>query len=109
MIALGIMCLLVVGIALDLVAPLLPRYLVDDVLQGSPEASQEFKHEPIVLTEHIKMPCGIFTGKQRNPVASFQFVFASTGSHLRRPLGIIRFQRTLATCSAQYIPRHQPC
>jgi ATP-binding cassette subfamily B protein len=55
MIALGIMCLLVVGIALDLVAPLLTRYLVDDVLQGSPEASQEFQHEPIVLTKHIKM------------------------------------------------------
>ena len=55
MIALGIMCLLVVGITLDLVAPLLTRYLVDDVLQGSSEASQEFQHEPIVLTEHIKM------------------------------------------------------
>jgi len=53
--ALAVMGLLVVGIGLDLVAPQLTRYLVDNVLPGSKEAAQRFQSEPVVLHKHIMM------------------------------------------------------
>jgi ATP-binding cassette subfamily B protein len=55
MAALVVMGLLIVGIGLDLVAPQLTRYLVDNVLPGNREAAMKFQSEPIVLSTHIGM------------------------------------------------------
>lgn len=43
--AIGMMCLLIVGIGLDLVTPQLTRYLVDNVLPGSAQAAQQMQAE----------------------------------------------------------------
>ena len=53
--ALVVMALLIIGIALDLVAPRLTQYLVDNVLPGSPEAAKKLQTEPVIFSTHIKM------------------------------------------------------
>ncbi len=55
MAALLVMGLLIFGISLDLVAPQLTRYLVDNVLPGTPEAAKKIQSEPVVLGRHLKM------------------------------------------------------
>jgi ATP-binding cassette subfamily B protein len=52
---LTVMCLLFVGIALDLVGPQLTRYLVDNVLPGSKDAAVKFQSDPVSLWKHTKM------------------------------------------------------
>ncbi|MCX7846776.1 MAG: DUF1854 domain-containing protein [bacterium] len=51
----GMVFLLLVGIALDLVAPQLTRYLVDHVLPGSAEAAQALSADPAARRRHLMM------------------------------------------------------
>lgn len=52
---LGMLGLVLVGICLDLVGPQLTRYLVDNILPGSPEAAQRLQHDLGLGREHVRM------------------------------------------------------
>ncbi|MEI7634964.1 MAG: DUF1854 domain-containing protein [bacterium] len=53
--AIMMMSLLVMGIGLDLVAPQLTRYLVDDVLPGGGDTARQMQANPITIHTHLGM------------------------------------------------------